>query len=144
MQLTEPPNTATAAPSQRGSGESADNSLRSTAEAPEVTLVRDGKRFELRHFGFAACGVFYPSGSLRRLEISRCTRTLEAKAKVRRVAHDTESIARQDVNSLCGCNLNTRVKWVKADSCDAQLRDGDYVFVRAPKPIVSVDVSASG
>lgn len=36
------------------SGASVDNSLRSTAEAPKVTLVRDGKRFEIRHSGFAA------------------------------------------------------------------------------------------
>jgi hypothetical protein len=39
-----------------GSGASADNSLRSTAEAPKVTLVRDGKQLEIRHLGFAACG----------------------------------------------------------------------------------------
>jgi hypothetical protein len=39
-----------------GSGASADNSLRSTAEAPKVTLVRDGKRLEIKHLGFAACG----------------------------------------------------------------------------------------
>jgi hypothetical protein len=30
--------------------------LRPTAEAPNVTLVRDGKRLEIRHLGFAACG----------------------------------------------------------------------------------------
>jgi hypothetical protein len=30
--------------------------LRSTAEAPKVTLVRDRKRLEIRHLGFAACG----------------------------------------------------------------------------------------
>jgi hypothetical protein len=30
--------------------------LRSTAEAPKVTLVTDGKRLEIRHLGFAACG----------------------------------------------------------------------------------------
>jgi hypothetical protein len=30
--------------------------VRSTAEAPKVTLVRDGKRLEMRHLGFAACG----------------------------------------------------------------------------------------
>jgi hypothetical protein len=39
-----------------GSGASADNGLRSTAEAPKVTLVRDGKRLEIKHLGFAACG----------------------------------------------------------------------------------------
>jgi hypothetical protein len=41
--------------SQDGSGASADNSLSSTAEAPKVTLVGDGKRLEIRHLGFAAC-----------------------------------------------------------------------------------------
>jgi hypothetical protein len=39
-----------------GSGASADNSLRSTDDAPKVTLVKDGKRLEIRHLGFAACG----------------------------------------------------------------------------------------
>jgi hypothetical protein len=39
-----------------GSGASADNSLRSAAEALKGTLVSDGKRLEIRHFCFAACG----------------------------------------------------------------------------------------
>src|ERR1022692_2844650 len=39
-----------------GSGASADNSLRSAAEAFKGTLVSDGKRLEIRHFCFAACG----------------------------------------------------------------------------------------
>src|ERR1035438_9004972 len=39
-----------------GSGASADNSLRSAAEALKGTLVSDGKRLEIRHFRFAACG----------------------------------------------------------------------------------------
>src|ERR1035441_94801 len=39
-----------------GSGASADNSLRSAAEALKGTLVNDGKRLEIRHFCFAACG----------------------------------------------------------------------------------------
>ena len=38
-----------------GSGASADNSLRSAAEALKGTLVNDGKRLEIRHFCFAAC-----------------------------------------------------------------------------------------
>src|SRR5450631_4469370 len=40
----------------RGSGASADNSLRSAAEALKGTLVSDVKRLEIRHFCFAACG----------------------------------------------------------------------------------------
>src|ERR1022692_5341129 len=40
----------------RGSGASADNSLRSAAAALKGTLVSDGKRLEIRHFCFAACG----------------------------------------------------------------------------------------
>jgi hypothetical protein len=39
-----------------GSGASADNSLRSAAEALKGTLASDGKRLEIRHFCFAACG----------------------------------------------------------------------------------------
>ena len=39
-----------------GSGASADNSLRSAAEALKGSLVSDGKRLEIRHFCFAACG----------------------------------------------------------------------------------------
>src|ERR1017187_555499 len=39
-----------------GSGASADNSLRSAAEALKGTLVSGGKRLEIRHFCFAACG----------------------------------------------------------------------------------------
>src|ERR1017187_5482486 len=39
-----------------GSGASADNSLRSVAEALKGTLVSGGKRLEIRHFCFAACG----------------------------------------------------------------------------------------
>ena len=39
-----------------GSGASADNSLRSAAEALKGTLVSDGKRLEITHFCFAACG----------------------------------------------------------------------------------------
>ena len=31
--------------------------MRSTAEAPKVTLVRDEKRLEMRHLGFAACSI---------------------------------------------------------------------------------------
>jgi hypothetical protein len=42
--------------SEKGSGASADNSLRSAAEALKGTLVNDGKRLEIRHFCFAACG----------------------------------------------------------------------------------------
>jgi hypothetical protein len=42
--------------SGKGSGASADNSLRSAAEALKSTLVSDGKRLEIRHFCFAACG----------------------------------------------------------------------------------------
>src|ERR1017187_5100446 len=40
----------------QGSGASADNSLRSAAEALKGTLVSDGKRLEIRLFCFAACG----------------------------------------------------------------------------------------
>src|ERR1039458_7642903 len=43
-------------PGRIGSGASADNSLRSAAEALKGTLVSDGKRLEIRHFCFAACG----------------------------------------------------------------------------------------
>src|SRR5450755_728611 len=39
-----------------GSGASADNSLRSAAESLKGTLVSGGKRLEIRHFCFAACG----------------------------------------------------------------------------------------
>jgi hypothetical protein len=39
-----------------GSGASADNSLRSAAEALKSTLVSDGKRLEIRHLCLAACG----------------------------------------------------------------------------------------
>ena len=41
---------------QAGSGASEDNSLCSAAEALKGTLVNDGKRLEIRHFCFAACG----------------------------------------------------------------------------------------
>jgi hypothetical protein len=40
----------------QGSDASADNSLRSAAEALKGTLVSDWKRLEIRHFCFAACG----------------------------------------------------------------------------------------
>jgi hypothetical protein len=40
-----------------GSGASADKSLRCTAEAPKVTLVRNGKRLEIRHLGFQFVGL---------------------------------------------------------------------------------------
>src|ERR1022692_1406708 len=45
-----------AAAQHKGSGASADNSLRSAAEALKGTLVNDGKRLEIGHFCFAACG----------------------------------------------------------------------------------------
>jgi hypothetical protein len=40
-----------------GSGAFADKSLRCTAEAPKVTLVRNGKRLEIRHLGFQFVGL---------------------------------------------------------------------------------------
>ena len=64
----------------RGSGASADNSLRATAEAPKVTLVREENRLELRHLGLAACapsirqGVFAGPESLDAPEPSSGTR----------------------------------------------------------------------
>jgi hypothetical protein len=42
---------------QDGSGASADKSLRCTADAPRVTLVRNGKRLEIRHLGFQFVGL---------------------------------------------------------------------------------------
>lgn len=39
-----------------GSDASADDSLRSTAEALKDTIGRDAKRLEIKHLGFAACG----------------------------------------------------------------------------------------
>ena len=41
---------------KRGSGASADNSLRSAAEALKGTLVSVGEPLEIRHFCFATCG----------------------------------------------------------------------------------------
>src|ERR1019366_9507811 len=61
-----------------GSGASADNSLRSAAEALKGTLVSDGKRLEIRHFCFAACG------SSIRQEVFAGPKSLDAPEPVRR------------------------------------------------------------
>src|ERR1017187_1894236 len=70
-----------------GSGASADNSLRSVAEALKGTLVSGGKRLEIRHFCFAACG------SSIRQEVFAGPKSLDAPepAKEQRAFFQTEA-----------------------------------------------------